>query len=217
MAAPLLLGEIRNFSKTYETLRELGQPASADQPISDPDVLYDTQTYAQAGSTTLTFFKSTAANLSDKTLSNFPTGILPKGQFFEIHRVFVFIHAMPTANATVAVTGAAQDVEILHKTARGVVQWKTNTRDYGPYPLWFFGRAGGPSGQFESYGSGTAANNVISSGNTENNGGFPVLGSQIIQEQQQFEATMTFVATSAISAATNITFAMLGIRHSQVR
>lgn len=217
MGAPLLLGDIRNFAKDYQTLRDLGKPASPDQPISDPDVIYDTQTYAQAGSTTLTFFKSTPANLNDQSLSNFPTGLLPLNEFFEIHRAFVFIHSVPNLNVTAVITGGAQDVEILHKTARGILRWNFAGRDYGPFPLWFFGRAGGPTGQFESFGTGTAANNIVTSGNTENNGGFPVLGSQIIPEQQQFSARMDFVPATAISGPTNITLAYLGIRHRPVR
>lgn len=213
---PLLLNDVRNFGKNYETLRDLVRPAAPDQPISDPWFMYDTQTYAQAGSASLTFFKSTAANLNDQSFSNFATGMLAKDEFFEIHRVFVFIHSVPNLNVTAVITGAAQDVEILHKTARGNLRWTFAGREYGPFPLWAFGRAGGPTGQFEAFGTGTAANNIATSGNTENNGGFPVLGSQIIPEQQQFSARMDFVST-AISAATNITVGLMGVYHRPVR
>lgn len=213
---PLLLNDVRNFSKDYQTLRDLGKPVSPDQPISDPWVMYDTQLYPQAGTASLSFFKSTAANMNDTSLSNFPTGLLPVGEFFEIHRVFVFIHAIPNLNITAVITGAANDVEIMHKTARGNLRWAFAGREYGPFPLWFFGRAGGPTGQFESFGTGTAANNIVTQGHTDNNGGFPVLGSQIVPEQQSLSARMDFVAT-AISAATNITLALLGIYHRPVR
>jgi hypothetical protein len=214
--APLLLSQIRSFGKTYQWLREAIQPVSADQPESFPDVLFDTQTYAQAGSALLTFFNSTAANLADATLSNFPTGQLPKGEFFEVHRIFTMIHSVPAAVATVAVTGPANDVEILHKTARGNLSWSMSNKPYGAIPLFFFGRPGGPNVGYSAYGTGTAANNSISFAQTAENGGFPVLGNQIIPEQQQFLARLAFSPT-AISAATNIVVALLGVHHRQVR
>ncbi|MEP6494493.1 MAG: hypothetical protein ABJF01_17545 [bacterium] len=213
---PLLLGNIRPFGKTYQALRDLIMPISADQPESIPWVLFDTQQYAAAGSATLSFFRSTAANLNDQTLSNFPTGMLPKNEFFEMHRVFVMIHSVPNINVTGVITGAAQDVEILHKTARGQVSWTNAAKNYGTFPLFFFGRPGGPLPFYAGVATGTVATNVVTAGQTENNGGFPVLGNQIIPEQQPFSAQLTFNST-AISAATNITLAIMGIYHRQVR
>jgi hypothetical protein len=215
-AAPLTLTDIRSFAKLYGTLRDLVVPASADQPESTPWVLFDTQQYPQAGIGALQFFQSTAANLTDGTLSNFANGQLEKNSYFEMHRAFAIIHAVPNANATVAITGAANDVELLHKTARAQVAWRVANKDYGPFPLFFFGRPGGPVPSFAAYGTGTAANNAITSGQTENNGGFPILGNQIIAEQTQFKASMVFNPT-AISAATYITLAYLGVLHRQVR
>jgi hypothetical protein len=212
-AAPLLLGDIKQFGKTYAMLREITRPNQADQPESQPWVLFDTQPYAAAGSASLTFFKSaTAANASDPTLSNFATGQLDAGYFFEMHRLFVYIHAVPAAVATVAITGPAQDVQILHKTARGNLSWNYKGRPYGGFPLAFFGRPGGPMSTYAPYGTGTVANNIVSTGETENNGGFPVQGNLIIAPATQFTSTMTFIST-AISAQTNITIAMMGVLH----
>lgn len=212
-AAPILLGRIIDFGKTYAGLVSATRPSQADQPESIPHVLFDTQQYAQAGSATLTFFNSaTAANASDPTLSNFANGSLNAGYYFEIHRIFLKIHAVPNTNATTAITGAAQDVELLHKTARGILSWTYKGRPYGGYPIDFFGRPGGPIAGYTAYGSGTAANNVISWGHTEANGGFPVLGNVILAPAQNFTATLAFNST-AISAATNITVAMLGVLH----
>jgi len=214
-AAPLLLGPIRSFSKQYAMLRDLVTPTSG-APESIPHVLFDTQTYAQAGSASLQFFQSaTSANASDPTLTNFFAGQLQAKQYFEIHRIFTIINAVPNTNATVAITGAAQDVELLHKTARGALSWNYNGRPYGPYPLSFFGRPGGPVPFYAAYGTGTAANNVITTGETEANGGYPVLGNLIIAPATNFSLTMTFNST-AISAATNIVVAMLGVLHRPI-
>lgn len=215
MGTLLSLGPIRSVAKTYATLKELSRPVSANEPESVPHVLFDTQQYAAAGSQFLQFYQSTAANIADPTLSNFATGTLDKDNWFEIHRMFVIIHALPNANATTAITGAANDVEILHKTARGVLTWYIKTKNYGPYPLAFFGRPGGPTPFYAAYGTGTVANNVITAGETESNGGFPVLGNEIISPQVPFKLTMQFVST-AISAATYVTHAMLGVLHRTV-
>ena len=214
-AAPLMLGPIRSFSKNYQALRDLVMPV-AGQPESIPHVLFDTQQYAQAGSATLTFFGSaTSANASDPTLSNFYSGSLQAKNFFEIHRIFLKIHSVPNTNATTAITGAATDVEILHKTARGILSWNFNGKPYGGFPIDFFGRPGGPLPVYAAYGSGTAANNVITAGETEANGGFPVLGNLIITPATNFTATLAFNST-AISAATYITVAMMGVLHRPV-
>lgn len=215
-AAPLLLGDIKSLGKSYQTLLSLAKPAASDQPESMPWVLYDRQQYAVGGSAQLTFFRSaTQANASDPTLSNFATGQLDAGYFFEIHRMHAVIDAMPNTNATTAITGAANDVEILHKTARGVVSWTYKGKPYGPVPLAYFGRPGGPVPIYGNYGSGTAANNVVSAGETENNGGFPVVGNLILAPATQFSLTMSFNAT-AISAATNIMVALMGVLHRPV-
>lgn len=213
MGVPLLLGQIQNLAKTYQILNQITGPKDASQPESQPWVLFDTQQYAQAGSASLTFFKNaTAANASDPTLSNFASGMLDAKYFFEIHRVHTIIGAVPNTNATTAITGAANDVEILHKTARGNLSAQLKGRPYWGFPIAYFGRPGGPVPIFSSYGTGTAANNVITAGETEANGGFPVLGNLVIPPATQFQATMTFNST-AISVATNITVAMMGVLH----
>jgi hypothetical protein len=214
---PLMLNAIpRTFGRTYEQLKLLMKPVDADEPEAVPWVLYDTQQYAQAGSAKLTFFNSaTVANASDPTLSNFATGVLEGGYYFEAHRVHVIIHSMPNTNATVAITGGANDVEILHKTARGILSFKMKSKQYGPLPLAYCGRPGGPVPIYSSYGTGTAANNVITAGETAENGGFPYLGSILIPPVTNFVGTMDFNST-AISAATYITVGLMGILHRPV-
>lgn len=211
----LIVGPIRQFGKSYQLVRELARPQSANQPESIPHVFFDHQQYAQAGSATLSFFNGTAANATNPLLSNFANGTLQAGNYFEVHRIFVTIDSMPAAVATAAVTGPAQDVEILHKTAQGILSWNYKTKPYGGYRLGFFGRPGGPLPDYRPYGSGAVANNVISSGQTETNGGFPVLGNLILAPSQQFTATMAFSST-AISAATYIGVHLMGIWHRTV-
>jgi hypothetical protein len=212
-AAPLMLGDIRQFGKRYQTLASLVKPQDANLPESIPFVLFDTQQYPQAGAASLTFFNNaTAANASDPTLSNFANGQLDDGYYFEIHRMHMMIAAIPNLNVTAVITGAASDVEILHKTARGIFGLRIKGKTYGDYPLAYYGRPGGPVPIYSSFGTGTAANNAITAGETESNGGFPVLGNIIIQPTNVVKGIMTFNST-AISAATNITVALMGVLH----
>jgi hypothetical protein len=214
---PLLLSNKVNFARRYEQLSDM-MKSDSDQPESQPWVLFDTQQYAQAGPATgvLSFFNSTAANLSDPTLSNFATGKLDAEYYFELHRVFTWIHSVPNTNATTAVTGAANDVEILHKTARGILNASMKGKPYFGFPLFFFGRPGGPVPFYAAYGTGTAANNTISAGETAENGGFPVLGTIIIPPAIQWLTNLQFVASTAISANTNISVGLMGILHRPV-
>ncbi len=214
-AAPLMLGPLRGFGKTYDLLKSLMKPADADQPESVPWVLYDSQPYAAAGAATLSFFSgATAANNSDLTLSNFPTGVLQGGFYFEIHRVHVIIDSMPNTNASLAITGGANDVEILHKTARGVLTFTLKGKSYGPNKLAYFGRPGGPQVAINGFGT-AAGGQMITVGETENNGGFPYLGNIIIPPITNFVGTMQFNST-AISAQTLITVGLMGILHRPV-
>jgi hypothetical protein len=212
-AAPLLLNDYKPFGRTYDVLQSLIKPADANQPESIPDTLYDSQPYLAAGSSTLNFFTgATAANLGDPTLSNFPTGQLQAGYYFEVHRVFVIIDSMPANAASNAVTGPANDVEILHKTARGNLQFKMKGKTYGPHKLAFFGRPGGPVPFYTIF---AAAASTTSFGETENNGGFPYLGNIIIPPITSFQGIMTFNST-AISVQTLITVALMGITHRPI-
>lgn len=215
---PLLLGPKQNFARTYETLGQMLQ-ADANQPESQPWVLFDTQTYLQAGPSDgfVNYFNNNAAaSNTDPTLSNFPTGKLDADYYFEIHRVHTFIHAMPNTNATTAVTGAANDVEIMHKTARGIVNGSFRGKNYLGYNLSYFGRPGGPVPTYAGYGSGTAANNTISAGETAANGGFPVLGNVVLSPANQWKGNLQFVPATAISTDTKIMYGMMGVLHRPV-
>src|SRR4051812_21753934 len=116
-----MLLSLNYAAKTYETLRSMTRPKSGSQPESLPWVMFDTQAYPAAGTNRLTYYASTAASLNDPTLSNFATGTLEQDQFFEIQRVFLSFLALLSITTTAAVTGSANDVDLIHKSARGVL------------------------------------------------------------------------------------------------
>lgn len=203
-------------AKSYQTLAALARPARADQPESLPWVLFDTQQYASAGSAKLIYYSSTAASLNDQTMSNLATGTLEKLQYFELQREFLSFLAGLSLTTTAAVTGSANDVDILHKAARGVRTISIGQKTQGPFPIDFLGRPGGAEFSVAMEGTETApARNTLQGGTSVMNGGFPHAGAFIIPEQTKFTVTLDFNST-AISAAMNIRHAFLGIFHRRV-
>lgn len=202
--------------KDYATLVALSRPQRADQPEALPWTMYDTISYPAAGSASLVLFSSTPASLTDFTLSNLPKGILETFQFFEFHREFLTIMSLLSLTTTSAVTGAANDVDTLHKTARGVRTFTVGQKNYGPVPIEFIGRAGGVVFGGVAEGTETApARNIIQSGETVMNGGFPHNGSYVLAPQTQLTVTWTFNST-AISTNTNLRHSFMGIFHRRV-
>jgi len=211
----MILG-LRYAPKAYDTLVALSRPANASQPEALPWVMYDTQQYAQAGAARLTYYSSTAASLTDSTLSNFANGTLETYQFFEFHREFLSFLAALSITTTAAVTGSANDVDILHKAARGVRTLSIGQKTQGPFPVDFFGRPGGAMFAGTSEGTETApARNIIQSGETVMNGGFPHVGAFILGPQTKMSIFLDFNST-AISAAMNIRHAIMGVFHRRV-
>ena len=202
--------------KAYQTLVSLSRPQRADQPEALPWVFFDTTTYLAAGSTRLTLYSGTAASLTDTTLSNLPNGTLETYQFFELHREFLSFLAALSITTTAAVTGAANDIDILHKAARGVRTVQIAQKLYGPFPVDFFGRPGGVQFAGTSEGTETApARNIVQSGETVMNGGFPHVGSIVLGPQTKMTVLLDFNST-AISGDMKIRHSILGIFHRRV-
>ena len=200
------------ISRTYDELDGLVRPATADEPESFNAVLYDTQTYAVGGTARLEFFSSTAASLADRTMSNFAAGTLEPGAFFEIHRIFLYILAVPSLTTTAAVTGTANDLEILHKTARGNFTLEMTGKRLLPCPINFAGQSGGGEPVIAVTYTAPA---IAQFPNTSKNGGFPVLGSIVIPPVTKITGFLDFNAT-AISAAVNIRMELAGVYHRRV-
>lgn len=205
---------LRYMPKTFAALMAQARPNRGDQPESVPWVFYDTQTYLAAGSARLTFFGN--AGQTDPTMSNLGNGTLETDQFFELQRSFVSLLAALSLTTTAAITGAANDVDILHKAARGIITFSMLNKGYGPFPLDFFGRPGGVQFQSTSEGTETApARNILQSGETVMNGGFPWLNALTIPPVTAFRIFADFNA-SAISGNMNIRKSILGVFHRRV-
>lgn len=205
---------LKYLPKTYAALMAQARPTRGDQPESLPWVFFDTQAYAAAGSARLTYFSN--AGQTDPTMSNLGNGQLETDQYFELQRAFVSFLAALSLTTTAAVTGSANDVDILHKAARGVVTFSMLNKAVGPFPIDFFGRPGGSTFQGTSEGTETApGRNIIQSAETVMNGGFPYLGSITVPPVTNFKVFLDFNAT-AISAQMNVRKALLGVFHRRV-
>lgn len=205
---------LKYLPKSYAALAAQARPTRGDQPESLPWVFYDTQKYLQAGVSRLTYFSNSAQ--TDLTMSNLGNGQLQTDEFFEYQRGFISILASLSITTTAAVTGAANDVDILHKAARGTYTFTMLSKTIGPFPIDYFGRPGGVSFAGVAEGSETApGRNIIQSGETVMNGGFPFVGAITIPPVTAFKVFLDFNST-AISGDTNIRHGMLGVFHRKI-
>ena len=210
----MILG-FRYLAKTYTELSDIVRPKSGDEPECIPWVWYDTQQYAAAGATFLTFYGAAQADI---TLSNIGVGVLETLQYFEIHKLFTTIMSLPTITTTAVITGSANDVALLHFSARGVETLTMVQKVWGPFPLDFFGRPGGPEPFVAAEGTETApARNILQFGQTVMNGGFPGLGALTIPPVTNWRVRFDFATPAVpINAATNLRHAMMGTFHRRV-
>lgn len=206
--------QLRYAPKAYATLQALARPTRSDQPEALPWVMFDTQQYAAAGSARLTFYGNAAQ--SDATMTNLALGTLETLQYFEFHKEFLSFLAALSVTTTAAVTGSANDVDILHKAARGTRTLTIGQKTQGPFPIDFFGRPGGATFAGIAEGSETApARNFIQAAETVMNGGFPHNGAFVLGPLSKVSIFLDFNST-AISAAMNIRHSLLGIFHRRV-
>lgn len=202
-------------AKTTQELNAIGKPNGAKSEAI-PYAIYDTQSYAAAGASTLTFFLT---QQTDQTLGNLQTaGILPQPQWFEIHGIFLDMLGVPllaTAGAAASTAaGQLQDIEILLKTARATFELTIAQKSYGVMPATLLHASGGGVGF--AAGAYAAATQVNFGNNGVQGQTWAPNGSIIIPPTQGFNLTMRFVST-AISATTNLRITAVGVLHRAVR
>jgi len=117
----------------------------AQSPEGTPWWLYNTQTFTSNSSTQLTFFTATDTN---EDLTNIASGgVLPADNVLFLHGIYIdYFIAAGTAWVTTSagvVTGAVNDVGMLHLSGRGRLILKIRSKDYGPWPISAFQGLGG--------------------------------------------------------------------------
>lgn len=189
---------------TSAQLLQAANPQSASQPEAIPWILYDSQTYTSAATTTLSLF---AAVNADKTLSNMESsGQLPDPQFHVVHYVTCDMLIVPAAVAghTGAAAGVLSDIDLLLKgTGRGTFTFVMSNKNYGPFPLMACHSLGGATGVM----AGTlTAEAMISQGNNgiPGGGGFPFLGSLVIPPKVGFGVTLNWATAQTMGGGNPI-------------
>lgn len=180
--------------KSWQDIANDCKPRS---PEGSPWWLYDTQTYTDNSTTSLTFF---AATVTDQSLSNLPSGgILPADQALFVHNIYIDYINNVSGNHYVSTgaavqVGALNDIGRLHINGRGRLLLKIRSKDYGPFPMTAFqglgGVDGGESGTYTATNIDQWANNALGVGSGR--GAFG--GSIVIPPQTSFKVTLDWPA-----------------------
>ena len=203
--------------KTKQQLIRLANPEQANQPEVLPWVLYDTQTFTDASTTSLTFFASTNNN---KSLSNMESaGQIPDPQFFEVYYFGLDIMRQVTTTAG-GVPGAIDDIQLLlwgdagDGSDSGRWTFNISNKRFGPFPISFLHASGGATGF--GWGTFTAEESLQFANNGIFDGGFYVGGSIIIPPKVGFDVTLDWGGSVDLTGNLALRMWMAGALHRRV-
>ncbi|MGH7177674.1 MAG: hypothetical protein ACREJC_09865 [Tepidisphaeraceae bacterium] len=203
------------IARTRAELNAMAFPVEAGQGEAVPWVLFDTQTYTSAVTTTLTFFGAAQA---DRTLSNLSIGgQLPEPQYFEIHNLGLDVIADGTANVAVTELGIADDIQKLMLVGRPIFNLEIANKNYGNFPLSFLHTSGGVWAAIAA-GNTAATGNIQFANNSVPDGGWNWYGGVMIPPKQSFSVVVTFSAAQTLNGGNPpLRFWMSGTLHRVVR
>lgn len=199
---------------TAGQLAAASNPQSANQPEALPWVLYDTQAFTTAATTTQTYFQNVSA---DKTLCNMESaGQLPDPQYFIMHYITCDILAIPSVSNTATIVGAYDDIDRFLKQGRATFTFQMSNKFYGPFPLTLCHSTGGATGM--GWGTSAASNNFqVANNGVPGSGGFPVLGAQVIPPKVGFSIKVELAAAVTLNVSPlNVRIGMAGVLYRRV-
>lgn len=183
------------FGKSYEQVAAAAYPQVAGQPEAVPWIFYDSETYVDASTTTLTFFQTTK---NDRSLSNMEVaGSIPNPQAFQLYYTGLDVLRAPTTAAG-GVAGAIDDIHRLVLTGRPRFTLILSDKNYGPFPLSFLHASGGAIGF--GWGTFTAEESIQYANNGVFDGGFCWDGSIIIPPSTGFRWVVEWPSAVDITA-----------------
>ena len=196
--------------KDRTTLLNVATPDTANQPECLPWELWDTQTFVNATTLSLSYF--TAVN-ADKTLSNMDAAAsLPDPQFFEIWFINVD-YLFPTMTSVASVQGNANDIHILQQSLRGILTLTISNKTVGQFPLNMIHSAGGPMG----LDSGVIATSQQIGNNGVQDGGLWCGGQIILPPKVNFTVAISFTSTGTLNTNNlGIQVGLQGVLHRRV-
>jgi hypothetical protein len=157
-----------------------------------PAVLYDTQTYVSATTTTLTFFTSVPANDSVSNVN--PPAFLPNPSSFLIKNIGIMVpntfETLTQGAASASLASQFNDILLLVNT--GICRLTIGDKPYGPWPAFRLPIGTYPKQQFTAAGA-AAANVLTGYGNTDGPL-YPFLPPLLIAPTQRFKLTLEWPA-----------------------
>ena len=203
--------------KTKAQLMRLANPEMANQPEVLPWILYDTQVFTSASTTSLSFFTTLQTN---KSLGNMESaGQLPDPQFFEMHYIGCDIMRVVTTAAG-ATPGAIDDIQkVLFGDAgtgadAGRFTFTMSNKRFGPFPLSFCHASGGATGF--GWGTFTAEESLQYGNNSIPDGGFYCGGTIIIPPKIGFDVTLDWGGTIPLASNVAVRMNLVGVLHRRV-
>ena len=169
--------------------------------------VYDSQTYTDNVTVTMTFFQVTNA---DKTLSNLPQGgVFPSPQSLQIHNICCDILSPVPVSTSATLTGVLNDLALLlfGSAQRPVWTLEISDKKYGPYSLTTLGGTGGPTG-FGFSGDGAE---IIEFAKNDPSGGWNYFGRVIIPEQNNFKLIIDYAAAADVTENKIFRVSMFGV------
>lgn len=165
-----------------------------------PAILWDTQTYTDNVTTSLSFFTSTPANESVSNVN--PPSILPTPESFLIKTIYWMVptelETIDQGAAAAALPSQFDDIVLLGNT--GVLKLIIGDKPYGPWPLYRLPCSTYPKVALAAAGA-EAANLVSAYGNTDGPL-YPVLPPILIAPTQKFKVLIEWSA-GAVNLAAN--------------
>ncbi len=187
-------------------------PPSGMSPEAIWHVIYDTQTYTSAATTSLDFF---AAINADKSLSNMEAaGQFPAPQVFNIYGINADLWTAAPISTNAALLGDLNDLFLLLLVGRPRWTFTLQNKIYGPYPLTLLHATGGPSGYLQAT---TAAAGSTQAGINMPHGGWNYNGSITIPAQTSFQFNVTWQAAQTLTANWLLRVSMSGILSRAVK
>lgn len=187
----------RVVPKTRQQLYALAYPETANQPEAISHIMYDSQTFTSASTTTLTFF---ATQQSDQTLGNLEqAGAFTDPQWFELHNWGLDILQDGSAVVGVTETGIVDDIQKIMLVGRPVFTFIMSNKRYGPYPLSFLHTSGGVQAVIAA-GNTAATGNIQFGNNSWPDGGWNWRGNVIIPPKVGFKVQIDWSAAQTLAA-----------------
>lgn len=201
--------------RTFDALQNEATPRSVDGGNMEAVAwdIYDTATYVDATTTSLTFFTTTRNSPRLSNLS--PAGQFPNPQFFRIYSASLDIMVPPGAAGTQAVVYQDMWRILFGSGTQGAPTFLFTlaNKQYGPFPLSRLHGTGGPTGQ--GYSTGTTVGEVYAN-NSYPDGGYCFANSILIPPQQAFSVTLEWDGPQDLAADVRLRTTLHGTLYRRI-